>query len=105
MAVLEIFQNGNSMHPDTMGAPVYQIGTKNADGEYDVVVFDAMTEKEAKEKLTELRPVKAEPKKKPELEKKKPAPKKVTAKKIAPKKADGKKGRGRPKGSNNKKKG
>ena len=32
MAKLEIFQNGTSMHPDTMGNPIYQIGTKNADG-------------------------------------------------------------------------
>jgi type II secretory pathway component PulF len=55
MAKLEIFQNGTSLHPDTMGDPVYQIGTKNADGEYDVVVFEAMTEKQAKEKLKELK--------------------------------------------------
>jgi len=87
MAKLEIFQNGTSMHPDTMGNPIYQIGTKNADGEYDVVVFDAMSEKEAKAKLAELRPVKVVPKKAPEPEKKEPAPKKVDAKKkAAPKK-------------------
>ena len=66
MAKLEIFQNGTSMHPDTMGNPIYQIGSKNADGEYDVVVFDAMSEKEAKAKLAELRPVKVVPKKAPE---------------------------------------
>ena len=62
MAKLEIFQNGTSMHPDTMGNPIYQIGTKNADGEYDVVVFDAMSEKEAKAKLAEMQPVKSKPK-------------------------------------------
>ena len=61
MATLEIFQNGNSMHPDTMGDPVYQIGTKNADGEYDVVVFDAMTKSQAAAKLAELQPVKSKP--------------------------------------------
>ena len=91
MAKLEIFQNGTSMHPDTMGDPVYQIGSKNADGEYDVVVFDAMSQKEAKARLAELRPVKVVPKKAPEPEKKEPepqaAPKKVaTKKKAAPKK-------------------
>jgi len=87
MAKLEIFQNGTSMHPDTMGDPVYQIGSKNADGEYDVVVFDAMNEEEAKAKLAELQPVKVEAKKEPKPEKKEPAPKKVDAKKkAAPKK-------------------
>ena len=91
MAKLEIFQNGTSMHPDTMGDPVYQIGSKNADGEYDVVVFDAMSQKDAKARLAELRPVKVVPKKAPEPEKKEPepkaAPKKVaTKKKAAPKK-------------------
>ena len=77
MAKLEIFQNGTSMHPDTMGNPIYQIGSKNADGEYDVVVFDAMSEKEAKAKLKELNPVKAAPKPKP-----KPEPKPEIKRKI-----------------------
>ena len=90
MAKLEIFQNGTSMHPDTMGDPVYQIGSKNADGEFDVVVFDAMSQKEAKARLAELRPVNVVPKKAPESEKKEPEPKaapKVAAKKkAAPKK-------------------
>ena len=93
MAKLEIFQNGTSMHPDTMGNPIYQIGSKNSDGEFDVVVFDAMTEKEAKAKLKELSPVKAAPKPKPEpkpekkvVPKKKTASKKVAKKKIAKKK-------------------
>tara|TARA_R110002126_G_scaffold86875_1_gene209644 strand:- start:57 stop:368 length:312 start_codon:yes stop_codon:yes gene_type:complete len=87
MAKLEIFQNGTSMHPDTMGNPIYQIGTKNADGEYDVVVFDAMSEKEAKAKLKELNPVKAAPKPKPkpepkpEIKKKNPVQKKAAPKK------------------------
>ena len=88
MAKLEIFQNGTSLHPDTMGNPIYQIGSKNADGEYDVVVFDAMTEKEAKAKLKELNPVKAasKPEPKPEPEKKNPVKKKATPKKTAKKK-------------------
>ena len=82
MAKLEIFQNGTSMHPDTMGNPIYQIGSKNSDGEYDVVVFDAMTEKEAEAKLKELSPVKAAPKPEPEPEpEKKVVLKKKTAKK------------------------
>ena len=38
MAQLEIFQNGTSLRPDRMGEPVFQIGTKNAEGDYDVVV-------------------------------------------------------------------
>ena len=88
MAKLEIFQNGTSMYADTMGDPIYQIGSKNADGEYDVVVFDAMTEKEAKAKLKELNPVKAAPKPepKPEPEKKNPVKKKATPKKTTKKK-------------------
>ena len=86
MAKLEIFQNGTSMHPDTMGEVIYQIGSKNSDGEYDVVVFDAMTEKEAQAKLKELRPVKVVSKTEPEPEKK-AEPKKVAAKKKSKKKA------------------
>ena len=90
MAKLEIFQNGTSLHPDTMGNPIYQIGSKNSDGEFDVVVFDAMTEKEAKAKLKELSPVKAvpkpEPKPKPEPEKKVVSKKKTASKKVAKKK-------------------
>ena len=96
MAKLEIFQNGTSMYADTMGDPIYQIGSKNADGEYDVVVFDAMTEKEAKAKLKELSPVKAAPKPEPKPEPKpkpKPEPKKKNPvkKKAAPKKTAKKK--------------
>ena len=93
MAKLEIFQNGTSMYADTMGDPIYQIGSKNSDGEFDVVVFDAMTEKEAKAKLKELSPVKAAPKPKPEPKpEKKVVPKKKTAsKKVAKKKTAKKK--------------
>ena len=87
MAKLEIFQNGTSLHPDTMGNPIYQIGSKNSDGEYDVVVFDAMTEKEAKAKLKELNPVKAAPKPVPKPEKKAVPKKKTASKKVAKKKA------------------
>ena len=91
MAKLEIFQNGISLHPDTMGNPIYQIGVKNSDGEFDVVVFDAMTEKEAKAKLKELSPVKAVPKPEPEPEKKVVLKKKTASKKIAKKKTAKKK--------------
>lgn len=84
MATLEIFQNGNSMHPDTMGDPVYQIGTKNADGEYDVVVFDAMTKSQAAAKLAELQPVKSKPASEPKA---KAPKKKVSTKDAAKKKA------------------
>ena len=90
MANLEIFQNGTSLNPDTMGDPIYQIGTKNADGGYDIVVFDAMTDKEAKAKLQELQPVKAAPKKEPAPKKKVPV-KKVSVKKAAKKKVAKKK--------------
>ena len=84
MAKLEIFQNGTSMHPDTMGDPVYQIGTKNADGEYDVVVFDAMTKSQAAAKLAELQPVKSKPASEPKA---KAPKKKVSTKDAAKKKA------------------
>ena len=84
MAKLEIFQNGTSMHPDTMGNPVYQIGTKNADGEYDVVVFDAMTKSQAAAKLAELQPVKSKPASEPKA---KAPKKKVLTKDAAKKKA------------------
>ena len=47
MAKLEIFQNGNFSN----GSPVYQIGKKDADGNYDVEVFDLMSEKEATQNL------------------------------------------------------
>ena len=53
MSKLEIFQNGTSLHPDTMGDPVFQIGSKNEDGSYAVVV---------KAKLAEMQPVKSKPK-------------------------------------------
>ena len=80
------------MHPDTMGEVIYQIGSKNSDGEYDVVVFDAMTEKEAQAKLKELRPVKVVSKTEPEPEpEKKAEPKKVAVKKATKKKTAKKK--------------
>jgi len=67
MAKLEIFQNGNFSNGD----PVYQIGSKNADGEYDIEVFDLMSKSEASARLKELggtaekaAPKKAAPKKK-----------------------------------------
>ena len=79
MSGLEIFQNGTSLHPDTMGEPIYQIGTKNADGGHDVVVFDAMTKKEAQARLSDMQP--KPPKPKP------PAPKQVPKKAKAKKKS------------------
>ena len=77
MGGLEIFQNGTSLHPDTMGEPIYQIGTKNADGGHDVVVFDAMTKKEAQARLADMQP--KPPKPKPPVPKQ--VPKKAKAKK------------------------
>tara|TARA_R100001244_G_scaffold8825_1_gene10914 strand:- start:2608 stop:2865 length:258 start_codon:yes stop_codon:yes gene_type:complete len=85
MSNLEIFQNGVSLHPDTMGEPIYQIGTKNADGGYDVVVSDPMGKKEAKARLAEMQPSKPEPK---------PVAKKGAAKKTAKKTAKKKKKKG-----------
>ena len=38
------------------GKPVYQIGTKNEDGTYTIVVYDLMDESQAKAKLQELQP-------------------------------------------------
>ena len=43
MAKLEVFQNGNFSNGD----PVYQIGKRNAEGGFDVEVFDLMSEAEA----------------------------------------------------------
>ena len=56
MAKLEVFQNGNFSNGD----PVYQIGTKNSEGGYDVQVFDLMSEAEAKAKLKTMGGAKAE---------------------------------------------
>jgi hypothetical protein len=50
MAKLEIFQNGNFSD----GRAVYQIGSKNADGEYDIAVFDPMEKSEAKARLAKM---------------------------------------------------
>ena len=91
MSSLEIFQNGTSLHPDRIGEPVYQIGKKNADGEYDIVVFDGMSKKEAQARLAEIQPKapKAKPKTKPVVKaevKKKPAVKQVPKKSKAKKK-------------------
>ena len=85
MSDLEIFQNGTSLHPDNAGEPVYQIGKKNAEGGYDVVVFDGMSKKEAEARLAEMqpKPPKAKPVEKPAV---KPAAKKKQASKPAPKK-------------------
>jgi len=50
MAKLEIFQNG--VFAD--GIPAHQIGTPNADGGHDAVVFEPMTLADAKNKLKAL---------------------------------------------------
>ena len=91
MSNLEIFQNGVSLHPDTMGEPIYQIGTKNADGGYDVVVSDPMGKKEAKARLAAIQPSKPEPK---PVAKKEKAKKKSAAKKTAKKATKKKKKKG-----------
>ena len=53
MKKLEVFQNGVF---SATGLPVYQIGTKNEDGTYDITVYDLMDESQAKAKLQELQP-------------------------------------------------
>ena len=62
---MEIFQNGRF----STGEPVYQIGTKNADGTYEVKVFDLMTKSQAEAKLESMGG-----KKKPAAPKKKVVP-------------------------------
>lgn len=47
---MEVFENGRF----SSGEPVYQIGTKNADGTYDVKVFDLMTKAQAEAKLKSM---------------------------------------------------
>jgi len=67
---MEIFQNGRF----SSGEPVYQIGTKNADGTYEVKVFDLMSKAQAEAKLKSMgvtaKPVAAKKAKtKPEVKK------------------------------------
>jgi len=69
MSKLEVFQNGVF---SSTGEPVFQIGSKNADGTYTATVFDLMTKAQAEAKLNEVQPS---------------APKKAAPKKAAPKKA------------------
>lgn len=47
---MEVFQNGRF----STGEPVYQIGTKNADGTYDIKVFDLMTKEQAEARLKSM---------------------------------------------------
>lgn len=47
---MEVFENGRF----SSGEPVYQIGTKNADGTYEVKVFDLMTKAQAEAKLKSM---------------------------------------------------
>ena len=70
MAKLEIFQNGNF----TDGRPVYQIGSKNADGDYEPVVFDPMDKNTAKARLARMTGSVAAPKKKAPVRKETPDP-------------------------------
>jgi len=56
---MEVFQNGRF----STGEPVYQIGTKNADGTYDIKVFDLMTKDEAEKRLEGMGVPKPEAKK------------------------------------------
>ena len=72
MAKLEVFQNGNFSD----GRPVFQVGSKNEDGSYNIVNANLMSEEEAKAVLAELQPA----------PKKEAAPKKAPAKKSAKKK-------------------
>ena len=102
---MKFFQNGNW----STGEPVYQIGIKNSDGTYETVVFDLMTESEAKRVLKEMDKelkvvrsrtengtfAKDDPKTKKneawEVKKKAPTKKKAPAKKAPAKKAAAKK--------------
>jgi len=72
VAKLEVFQNGNFSD----GRPVFQVGSKNEDGSYNIVNANLMSEEEAKAVLAELQPA----------PKKEAAPKKAPAKKSAKKK-------------------
>ena len=72
MAKLEVFQNGNFSD----GRPVFQVGSKNEDGSYNIVNANLMSEEEANAVLAELQPA----------PKKEAAPKKAPAKKAAKKK-------------------
>ena len=72
MAKLEVFQNGNFSD----GRPVFQVGSKNEDGTYNIVNANLMSEEEANAVLAELQPA----------PKKEAAPKKTPAKKAAKKK-------------------
>lgn len=60
---MEVFQNGRF----STGEPVYQIGIRNADGTYDIKVFDLMTKGEAEAKLLSMGgvPAASKPKTKP----------------------------------------
>jgi beta-lactam-binding protein with PASTA domain len=69
--MMEIFQNGKF----STGDPVYQIGTKNADGTYEIKVFDLMTRAQAEAKLKSMGV-------KPLIEKKATAKPKPKAKKV-----------------------
>jgi hypothetical protein len=72
MPNLEVFQNG--VFSNTR-EPVFQIGAKQADGTYEVVVFSPMNRAEAEAKLNELQPPVIKKKEAP----KKEAPKQVVA--------------------------
>jgi hypothetical protein len=52
VAKLEVFQNGNFSD----GRPVFQVGSKNEDGSYNIVNANLMSEEEAKAVLAELQP-------------------------------------------------
>tara|TARA_Y100000992_G_scaffold40431_2_gene22632 strand:- start:7398 stop:7772 length:375 start_codon:yes stop_codon:yes gene_type:complete len=75
MSKLEVFQNGVF---SSTGEPVFQIGSKNADGTYTATVFELMTKAQAEAKLNEVQP--SVPKKEAP---KKEAPKKTAAKRAA----------------------
>jgi len=72
---MEVFQNGRF----STGEPVYQIGTKQEDGSYTVVVFDLMSKEQAEAKLESMGVKKPAPKK--PAAKKAPAKKKTASKK------------------------
>lgn len=73
---MEVFQNGRF----STGEPVYQIGTRNADGTYVAVVYDLMTREQAEDRLKSMGGT-TPTEKKPVASKKAPAKKKSASKK------------------------
>tara|TARA_R110000803_G_scaffold166946_3_gene230248 strand:+ start:484 stop:846 length:363 start_codon:yes stop_codon:yes gene_type:complete len=74
MSKLEVFQNGVF---SSTREPIFQIGSKQADGTYAIEIFDLMSKEEAEHRCAALN--KAIAGYQPPVAKKKEAPKKVVA--------------------------